>query len=133
TVDENFLQFDLHKSIHLLEVKEMFDPKGDGFCGFRAAAHILYGNQAHYTLVKQNMIAALDLNRSTYENFLGMDINDIRSTITCGIDRTFDQIKRSDEGLSQQHDSPFDIFAIKSPKKTDEQAQSNSHTKYKWL
>lgn len=45
------------------------------------------------------MIVALDLNRSTYENFLGMDINDIRSTITCGIDRTFDQIKKSDEGL----------------------------------
>ncbi|RCH84234.1 hypothetical protein CU097_003959 [Rhizopus azygosporus] len=33
--------FDLHKSIPLTEVKRTFDPKGDGFCGFRAAAYLL--------------------------------------------------------------------------------------------
>lgn len=33
--------FDLHKSISLTEVKETFDPKGDGFCEFRAAAYLL--------------------------------------------------------------------------------------------
>ncbi|KAI8326752.1 hypothetical protein EDC96DRAFT_534244 [Choanephora cucurbitarum] len=88
------LDFLVHESIDKLDVVETHDPKGDGFCGFRSAAHAIYGDEDKFIQVKEAMLNVLGKKFNddmTYADFysssLGMIMKDVKMTIICGIDQ----------------------------------------------
>ncbi|KAI8376580.1 hypothetical protein EDC96DRAFT_540833, partial [Choanephora cucurbitarum] len=88
------LDFPVHKSIDKLDVVETHDPKGDKFCGFRSAAHAIYGDEDKFIQVKEAMLNVLGKKFNadmTYADFysssLRMIMKDVKMTIICGIDQ----------------------------------------------
>ncbi|KAI8980824.1 hypothetical protein BDB01DRAFT_897899 [Pilobolus umbonatus] len=90
-------KFTLHPDINLNDIKDTFNPKGDGFCGFRAASYLIYGKESCYIFVKANMMKSLEKNRDIYESKLGLDVEMAEAIITRGIDRTMSEIERADK------------------------------------
>lgn len=76
----------LHSSIDRDNVKELFDPVGDGHCGYRSIAYLHYGNQERYKDVKRDMLVALEANRNAYEEYFDFNIPLIEKNIRSGLD-----------------------------------------------
>ncbi|KAI8339769.1 hypothetical protein EDC96DRAFT_522965 [Choanephora cucurbitarum] len=83
-----------HRSIDKLDVVETHDAKGDGFCGFRSAAHAIYGDEDKFIQVEEAVLNVLGKKFNddmTYADFysssLGMLMKDVKMTIICSIDQ----------------------------------------------
>ncbi|KAI7886552.1 uncharacterized protein EV154DRAFT_485100 [Mucor mucedo] len=81
--NENFSK--LHSSIDKSNVKAVYDPAGDGYCGFRAIAFLHYGDENKFQLVKKDMLLALQKNKEYYANILGQNVVELKVTISRGL------------------------------------------------
>ncbi|KAI8976064.1 hypothetical protein BDB01DRAFT_899429 [Pilobolus umbonatus] len=75
--------------------KDTFNPKSDGFCGFRSAAYLIYGKESCYTF-----------NKDIYGTRLKLDVELGEATTTKGIDRTMSEIEKADK-KEKLSDVPF--------------------------
>ena len=87
------LNFLLSSDINNSDVVSTYNPKSNGYCGFRAAAFLIYGDEEQITKVKEAMVKVMTKQISEegkYEDFyqssLGMATYKVKKTITCGID-----------------------------------------------
>ncbi|KAI8082395.1 hypothetical protein BDF21DRAFT_488050 [Thamnidium elegans] len=71
----------LHWSIDCTNVNAIFDPVGDGNCGYRAIAYLHYGNEDMYRDVKKDMLVAFEANKDKYARFFGFDIVSLEKNI----------------------------------------------------
>lgn len=80
-------------------MREIRNPRADGFCGFSAAAHSLMG-ESSYPVVKQKMLQALEKYHGRYISELQITANELeaaKQTITCGIDRPVVDVQKADK------------------------------------
>ncbi|KAL0582246.1 hypothetical protein ABG067_007914, partial [Albugo candida] len=96
--------FEVHSSINPEHIIEKFNPRDDGFCGFRAAAHCIHKKQFWYPRIEEKMLGALRFQEEVYKNFFGMDVGRMREAITCGIDRPREKIEKCDQGIVVEED-----------------------------
>ncbi|KAG2190998.1 hypothetical protein INT47_010400, partial [Mucor saturninus] len=81
--NENFSK--LHSSIDKSNVKVVYNPVGDGYCGFRAIAFLHYGDENKFQLVKKDMMLASEKNKEYYANILGHNVVELKITISRGL------------------------------------------------
>ncbi|GAA5799521.1 hypothetical protein EDC94DRAFT_330975 [Helicostylum pulchrum] len=62
----------LHPSIDVNNVKEVYNPKGDGLCGFRAMAYLRYGDEECFRDVKRDMLVTFEANKDAYVQFFSV-------------------------------------------------------------
>ncbi|GAA5800925.1 hypothetical protein HPULCUR_006364 [Helicostylum pulchrum] len=78
----------LHSCIDKTNVTAMFDPIGDGNCGYRAISYLHYGNEDRYKEVKRDMLVGLEANKDKYVRFFGFDIASIEENIRSDMDES---------------------------------------------
>ncbi|KAI8878730.1 hypothetical protein K501DRAFT_277234 [Backusella circina FSU 941] len=61
---------------HKDNIRSVFDPKGNGHCGYRAISHIHNNNQDDFQKVKADMLVAFEKNKHIYEHIF---INDLEN------------------------------------------------------
>ncbi|KAG2191422.1 hypothetical protein INT47_002915 [Mucor saturninus] len=81
--NENFSK--LHSSIDKSNVKAVYDPVGDSYCGFRAIAFLHYGDENKFQLVKKDMMLAFEKNKEYYAKILGHNVVELKITISRGL------------------------------------------------
>lgn len=80
----------LHDSIDIKNVDEVYDPIGDGHCGYRALAFLHYGDEKQFKDVKRDMLKTLEINKDIYVEFLAYDITTVEKNIKSGLDENSD-------------------------------------------
>ncbi|KAI7893318.1 uncharacterized protein EV154DRAFT_417229, partial [Mucor mucedo] len=79
------LKADLHNDVQKEHLLDIFNPKGDGWCGWRAAANFFEGNQDNFPVVKEKMLKAFHANKESYWSLLDFDKErDLERLITSG-------------------------------------------------
>ncbi|OAD75321.1 hypothetical protein PHYBLDRAFT_166575 [Phycomyces blakesleeanus NRRL 1555(-)] len=63
-----------------------FNPKSDGWCGFRVFAHLKEGGEDQFPLVTKKMLVTMATHSELYEQNLGMDIAEVTKVIPFGSD-----------------------------------------------
>ncbi|KAI8090714.1 hypothetical protein BDF21DRAFT_449753 [Thamnidium elegans] len=71
SLQKNFSK--LHSSIDRNNVNSVYDPVGDGYCGYRAISYLRYGDENRYKDVKKDMLVALNANKDAYSRFFDFD------------------------------------------------------------
>ncbi|CAO3618540.1 unnamed protein product [Mucor hiemalis] len=82
---ENILSM-IHSNIDRNNINLIFDPEPDGFCGYRAVAYLIYGDQDEYKKVKKEMLKTLEENLEWYKTYTGSIIPEIERNIRAGMD-----------------------------------------------
>lgn len=65
--------FVLHKEVQQEHLLDIFNPKPDGWCGWRAVANSFEGNQNAFPIVKKKMLEVFKKNRQVYWDILRLD------------------------------------------------------------
>ena len=65
--------FALHKEVQQEHLVDVFDPKPDGWCGWRATANYFEGNQDLFPVVKKKMLETFEKNKQVYWDILHLD------------------------------------------------------------
>ncbi|KAL0582107.1 hypothetical protein ABG067_008209, partial [Albugo candida] len=77
----------LNANIDCEQVKEVYNPEGDGYCGYRAIAYLRYGDEEQYPQVKKDMLKTFNEYRSVYSVMFGADVLDeLEENIKRGMD-----------------------------------------------
>jgi len=85
-IRESDLPCALNAAINIENVKLVFNPKSDGYCGYRAISFIHYGKEEEYLKVKEDMLKALEENKEVYEKKLAFDVASLRDNIERGME-----------------------------------------------
>ncbi|OAD67412.1 hypothetical protein PHYBLDRAFT_174450 [Phycomyces blakesleeanus NRRL 1555(-)] len=61
-----------------------FNPKSDGWCGFRVFSHLKEGGEDQFPLVKKKMLATMATYNKLYEHNFGIDVAEVTEVIAFG-------------------------------------------------
>ncbi|OAD66990.1 hypothetical protein PHYBLDRAFT_174697 [Phycomyces blakesleeanus NRRL 1555(-)] len=83
---KNVHDFALPDLIDQTAISLTFNPKSDGWCGFRVFARLKEGGEDQFPLVKKKMLATITTHSELYEQNFGMDIAEVTKVIAFGSD-----------------------------------------------
>ncbi|OAD68555.1 hypothetical protein PHYBLDRAFT_172978 [Phycomyces blakesleeanus NRRL 1555(-)] len=82
--NKNVYDFALPAQIEQAAILLTFNPKYNGWCGFRVFAHLKEGGEDQFPLVKKKMLATMATHGKLYEHNFGMDVAKVTEIIAFG-------------------------------------------------
>ncbi|OAD70584.1 hypothetical protein PHYBLDRAFT_148506 [Phycomyces blakesleeanus NRRL 1555(-)] len=82
--NKNVHDFALPAQIDQATISLTFNPKSDGWCGFRVFAHLKEGGEDQFPLVKKKILATMATHGKLYEHNFGMDVAKVTEVIAFG-------------------------------------------------
>ncbi|OAD75685.1 hypothetical protein PHYBLDRAFT_166911 [Phycomyces blakesleeanus NRRL 1555(-)] len=82
--NKNVHDFALPAQIDQAVISLTFNPKSDGWCGFRVFSHLKEGGEDQFPLVKKKMLATMATHGKLYKHNFGMDVAKVTEVIAFG-------------------------------------------------